>query len=98
MQLAKIMGLTVYAIAETHHHQRLLGYGADAAINPNDNVGLKILELTEARLLDAVIDCVSSKTASIMSALIRYNGQLVMIAESIPTNSNFSNNQSNQYS
>ncbi|WP_341508607.1 zinc-binding dehydrogenase [Photobacterium damselae subsp. damselae] len=81
VQLAKIMGLTVYAIAETHHHRRLLGYGADAVIDPNDNVGLTIFELTEARLLDAVIDCVSSKTASIMSALIRYNGQLVMIAD-----------------
>lgn len=98
MQLAKIMGLTVYAIAETHHHQRLLGYGADAAIDPNDNVGLKILELTEARLLDAVIDCVSSKTASIMSALIRYNGQLVMIADQFQQIPIFSNNQSDQYS
>ncbi|MGF1756784.1 zinc-binding dehydrogenase [Photobacterium sagamiensis] len=81
-QLAKLAGATVFAIAEKKHHQRLLGYGVDAVIDPDkENVAMRLFELTEAQLLHSVIDCVSAKSGSIMSALIRYNGQIVMVAD-----------------
>ncbi|QUJ66515.1 zinc-binding dehydrogenase [Photobacterium sp. GJ3] len=80
-QLAKLAGATVYAIAAQQHHARLLSYGVDAVIDTEDNVAMKIIELTEDRLLHAVIDCVSARSGSVMSALIRYNGQIVMVAD-----------------
>lgn len=82
VQLAKIAGATVYAIAEQRHHPRLLGYGADAVLDPaKDNVAMRLIELTENEMVHAVIDCVSAKSGSIMSALIRYNGEIVMVAD-----------------
>ena len=82
LQLAKLAGATVYAIAEQRHHRRLLGYGADAVLDPaTDNIAMRLIELTEAELVHAVIDCVSAKSGSIMSALIRYNGGIVMVAD-----------------
>ncbi|MDX1301006.1 alcohol dehydrogenase catalytic domain-containing protein [Photobacterium sp.] len=82
VQLAKLAGATVYAIAEKKHHQRLLGYGIDAVIDPDkENVAMRLIELTEAQLVHSVIDCVSAKSGSVMSALIRYNGQIVMVAD-----------------
>ncbi|NAW67215.1 alcohol dehydrogenase catalytic domain-containing protein [Photobacterium halotolerans] len=81
-QLAKLAGATVYAIAAKRHHARLLSYGVDAVIDSDhDNVAMKIIELTEDKLLHAVIDCVSARSGSIMSALIRFNGQIVMVAD-----------------
>ncbi|MCW8330760.1 zinc-binding dehydrogenase [Photobacterium sp. SDRW27] len=82
VQLAKLAGATVYAIAEKRHHQRLLGYGTDAVLDPTtDNIAMKLIELTEDQLVHAVIDCVSAKSGSVMSALIRYNGEIVMVAD-----------------
>ncbi|WP_299013997.1 zinc-binding dehydrogenase [uncultured Photobacterium sp.] len=82
VQLARQAGAHVYAIAEQRHRPRLLNYGAEAVIDPSqDNVAMRILDLTEAHLLHAVIDCVSAKSGSIMSSLIRYNGEIVMIAD-----------------
>ncbi|UXI00261.1 alcohol dehydrogenase catalytic domain-containing protein [Photobacterium sp. TY1-4] len=82
VQLAKLAGATVYAIASSRHHPRLLGYGADAVIDPEtENVAMRLIELTEDQLIHAVIDCISAKSGSIMSALIRYNGEIVMIAD-----------------
>lgn len=81
-QLAKLAGATVYAIAEQRHHQRLLSYGVDAVLDPkSDNVAMKLIELTEDQLVHSVIDCISAKSGSIMSALIRYNGEIVMVAD-----------------
>lgn len=79
-QLAKLAGAHVYAIAERQHHARLLSYGIDAVIDPQDNVALELINLTEDRLLHGVIDCISAKSGSMMSALIRYNGHIVMVA------------------
>lgn len=79
-QLAKLAGAHVYAIAERQHHPRLLSYGIDAVISPQQNVALELINLTEDRLLHGVIDCISAQSGSIMSALIRYNGHIVMIA------------------
>ncbi|WP_305843397.1 alcohol dehydrogenase catalytic domain-containing protein [Photobacterium leiognathi] len=80
-QLAKKAGATVYAIAERQHHQRLLSYGIDAVIAPEQNVALEIINLTEDQMLHSVIDCVSARSGSMMSALIRYNGHIVMVAD-----------------
>lgn len=80
-QLAKKAGATVYAIAERQHHQRLLRYGIDAVIAPEDNIALEIINLTEDEMLHGVIDCVSAKSGSLMSTLIRYNGHIVMVAD-----------------
>ncbi|ELR64935.1 zinc-containing alcohol dehydrogenase [Photobacterium marinum] len=82
VQLARMAGAHVYAIAEQRHRHRLLNYGAEAVIDPTqDNVAMRIINLTEDHLLHAVIDCVSAKSGSIMSTLIRYNGEIVMIAD-----------------
>ncbi|MGF1726107.1 zinc-binding dehydrogenase [Photobacterium nomapromontoriensis] len=81
-QLAKQAGATVYAIAESQHHPRLLKYGIDEVIDPQtDNTAMRLIELTEDKLVHAVIDCVSAKSGSVMSALIRYNGHIVMVAD-----------------
>lgn len=79
-QLAKLAGAHVYAIAERQHHPRLLRYGVDAVICPHQNVALELINLTEDTLLHSVIDCVSAQSGSMMSALIRYNGHIVMVA------------------
>ena len=79
-QLAKLAGAHVYAIAERQHHPRLLSYGIDAVIDPQDNIALELIKLTEDQLLHGVIDCISAQSGSIMSALIRYNGHIVMVA------------------
>lgn len=82
LQLAKLAGATVYAIAEQRHHHRLRDYGADAVLDPTtDNVAMRLIELTEDELVHGVIDCVSAKSGSIMSALVRYNGEIVMVAD-----------------
>ncbi|KLV08926.1 dehydrogenase [Photobacterium aquae] len=82
VQLAKLAGATVYAIAHQQHHERLRRYGADAVIDPErDNPAMRLIELTEDKLVDAAIDCVSAKSGSILSALIRYNGHIVMVAD-----------------
>ncbi|GAB6260081.1 alcohol dehydrogenase catalytic domain-containing protein [Photobacterium sp. R1] len=81
-QLAKLADATVYAIAAKQHHARLQSYGVDAVIDTDkENVALRLIELTEDRLLHAVIDCVSARSGSLMSSLIRYNGQIVMVAD-----------------
>ncbi|PSW09373.1 dehydrogenase [Photobacterium rosenbergii] len=81
VQLAKQMGATVYAIADGQHHQRLLSYGADEVIDPHtENIAMRLIEYTEDKLVHGVIDCVSAKSGSTMSALVRYNGHIVMIA------------------
>ncbi len=43
-------------------------------------MALELINLTEDRLLHGVIDCVSAQSGSMMSALIRYNGHIVMVA------------------
>ncbi|EAR55234.1 hypothetical protein SKA34_11910 [Photobacterium sp. SKA34] len=80
-QLAKKAGATVYAIAERQHHQRLLSYGLDAVLSPDQNIALEIINLTEDQMLHGVIDCVSARSGSLMSALVRYNGHIVMVAD-----------------
>ncbi|MDV5169277.1 zinc-binding dehydrogenase [Photobacterium rosenbergii] len=81
-QLAKLAGATVYAIADGQHHQRLLSYGADEVIDPHtENIAMRLIEYTEDKLVHGVIDCVSAKSGSTMSALVRYNGHIVMIAD-----------------
>lgn len=82
VQLAKLLGATVYAIADGQHHQRLLSYGADEVIDPHtENIAMRLIEYTEDKLVHGVIDCVSAKSGSTMSALVRYNGHIVMIAD-----------------
>ncbi|KDM93256.1 alcohol dehydrogenase catalytic domain-containing protein [Photobacterium galatheae] len=81
-QLAKLTDATVYAIAAKRHHARLQSYGVDAVIDSDkENVAMRLIELTEDRLLHAVIDCVSARSGSTMSTLLRYNGQIVMVAD-----------------
>ncbi|PSW17230.1 dehydrogenase [Photobacterium sanctipauli] len=82
VQLAKLAGAHVYAIAEAQHHPRLLDYGIDDVIDPStENTAMRLIEMTEDRLVHGVIDCISAKSGSIMSALIQYNGQIVMVAD-----------------
>ena len=82
VQLAKLAGATVYAIAAGEHHQRLLSYGVDEVIDPQtENIAMRLIEYTEDRLVHGVIDCVSAKSGSTMSALVRYNGHIVMTAD-----------------
>ncbi|MGF1679997.1 alcohol dehydrogenase catalytic domain-containing protein [Photobacterium minamisatsumaniensis] len=81
-QLAKLAGAHVYAIAHAQHHDRLLHYGIQDVIDPStENTAMRLIELTEDKLVHSVIDCISAKSGSVMSALIQYNGQIVMIAD-----------------
>ncbi len=80
-QLAKSVGAVVIAICPKEHHERVSGMGADTLIDPAaDNVPLKIFEATEGKLLDAMIDSVSTPSVGHLLALLRFGGQFVSLA------------------
>ncbi|MCG7497794.1 zinc-binding dehydrogenase [Vibrio sp. Of7-15] len=81
-QLALLQGATVYAISSAKHHARLERYGVHAVIDyQSENVPLRLLEVTEDHMVEALIDCVSVSSATKLSRLLRFNGQIVMVAD-----------------
>ena len=81
VQLAKNAGKTVFSTASAHNHEYVKSLGADYVIDyREENVGEKVLELTNGRGVDAVLDTVSAKNATDSLDMIAYRGHLAHIA------------------
>ncbi|MGG3605723.1 zinc-binding dehydrogenase [Priestia megaterium] len=81
VQLAKNAGKTVFSTASAHNHEYVKSLGADYVIDyREENVVEKVLELTNGRGVDAVLDTVSAKNATDSLDMIAYRGHLAYIA------------------
>ncbi len=81
VQLAKNAGKTVFSTASAHNHEYVKSLGADYVIDyRGENVVEKVLELTNGRGVDAVLDTVSAKNATDSLDMIAYRGHLAHIA------------------
>lgn len=81
VQLAKMAGKTVYTTASEHNHEYVRSLGADGVIDyRQEDVHTKIMEWTEGRGVDAVIDTVSRDNATASLDSIAYMGHIVYIA------------------
>lgn len=81
VQLAKLAGKTVISTASTHNHEYVLSLGADYVIDyREENVSNKVMEITNGRGVDAVIDAVSRQSATDSLDALAFMGHLVYIA------------------
>ncbi|MGR3765712.1 zinc-binding dehydrogenase [Rossellomorea sp. NS-SX7] len=81
VQLAKRAGKTVISTASSHNHEYVKSLGADYVIDyREENVKEKVMELTEGRGVDAVIDAVSRQSATDALDMLAYMGHIVYIA------------------
>ncbi|MED3894986.1 zinc-binding dehydrogenase [Priestia aryabhattai] len=81
VQLAKNAGKIVFSTASAHNHEYVKSLGADYVIDyREENVVEKVLELTNGRGVDAVLDTVSAKNATDSLDMIAYRGHLAHIA------------------
>ncbi|MGD6818877.1 zinc-binding dehydrogenase [Metabacillus sp. 84] len=81
IQLAKQAGLEVITTASAANHDYVKSLGADHVIDyRSENVTKRVLELTNGRGVDAVLDTVSRQTATEALEYLAYRGQLAHIA------------------
>lgn len=65
VQLAKLAGKTVISTASSHNHDYVKSLGADYVIDyREENVKERVMEITDGRGVDAVIDAVSRQSAT----------------------------------
>lgn len=88
IQLAKAMGATVFTTARTVHHEFLKGLGADYIIDyEKENYIDVVLELTENKGVDIVIDTIGGTTLSDSGKVLNQMGQVVTLVDiEIPQN------------
>ncbi|MFC4778291.1 zinc-binding dehydrogenase [Paenibacillus sp. GCM10023252] len=81
VQLAKHAGKTVLSTASSHNRDYVHSLGADYVIDyGNEDVKAKVMEITNGRGVDAVLDTVSRDSATNSLDLIAYGGHLAHIA------------------
>lgn len=81
IQLAKIAGKTVISTASARNHEYVRSLGADHVIDySTEDVKEKVMELTNGRGVDAVLDTVSKENATESLDMIAYNGHIAHIA------------------
>lgn len=81
IQLAKNVGKTVISTASKHNHEYVKSLGADYVIDyKNEDVKAKVMEITNGRGVEAVLDTVSRESATNSLDLIAYGGHLAHIA------------------
>ncbi|WJH35501.1 zinc-binding dehydrogenase [Paenibacillus sp. CC-CFT747] len=81
VQLAKNAGKTVFSTASPANHDYVRSLGADHVIDyTGEDVAAKVLELTEGRGVDAVVDAVSRQSATDSLDMLAYMGHIVYIA------------------
>lgn len=79
VQMARRVGARVIGTA-SHQPDQLKALGADAVINyRQEDVAERVLALTDRRGVDAVIDLVSSESATALTHLLRHNGAIVSV-------------------
>ncbi|KZZ83320.1 zinc-binding dehydrogenase [Bacillus sp. SJS] len=88
IQLAKNAGLEVFTTASSSNHDYVKSLGADHVIDyGSEDVKERVLELTNGRGVDAVLDTVSRQTSTEALDYIAYRGQLAHIAGAPDTSS-----------
>ncbi|WP_341356923.1 zinc-binding dehydrogenase [Rossellomorea sp. y25] len=81
VQLAKLAGKTVISTASGHNHEYVKSLGADFVIDyREEDVNAKVLEITNGRGVDAVVDAVSRQSATDSLDALAYMGHMVYIA------------------
>lgn len=81
IQFAKQAGKTVYSTASKHNHEYVKSLGADEVIDyREEDVKARVMELTDGRGVDAVLDTVNRESATNSLDLIAYGGHLAHIA------------------
>lgn len=82
IQIAKAMGATVFTTARKAHHEFLLELGADHVIDyENKNYIDSILNLTDGKGVDVVIDTIGGNTLSDSGKILAQMGQVVTIVD-----------------
>lgn len=82
IQLAKALGATVYTTARTVHHEILKGFGADFTIDyEKENYIDAILELTDNKGVDVVIDTLGGNTLSDSGKILNQMGKVVTLVD-----------------
>lgn len=81
IQFAKLCGAVVLATCSAANRAHVLELGADVAIDyAQDDLAAAVMEATAGRGVHAVLDTVSSDSATRALGLLRFNGQLAFIA------------------
>ncbi|TDL81051.1 zinc-binding dehydrogenase [Peribacillus frigoritolerans] len=81
VQLAKAAGKTVISTASERNHEYVRSLGADHVIDyTKEDVKNKVMELTNGRGVDAVLDTVGRDNATASLDMIAYNGHIAHIA------------------
>ncbi|UII55378.1 zinc-binding dehydrogenase [Cytobacillus spongiae] len=81
VQLAKLSGKKVISTASRSNHEYVKSLGADEVIDyREENVKERVLEITNGRGVDAVIDSVSRQSATDSTELLAFLGHIVHIA------------------
>jgi NADPH2:quinone reductase len=81
VQLAKLAGKTVISTASRHNHEYVNSLGADYVIDyQEEDVKARVLEITNGRGVDAVVDAVSRQSATDSLDLLAFLGHIVFIS------------------
>lgn len=81
IQLAAIAGLTVFATCSARNADYVRQLGAADVLDYHiDDIPAKILERTDGRGLDAILDTISSESATIGLSLLAFNGGIACVA------------------
>lgn len=81
VQLAKIAGKTVISTASRHNHEYVKSLGADYVIDYlEEEVKARVMEITNGRGVDAVVDAVSRQNATDSLEMLAFLGHIVFIS------------------
>ncbi|MDQ0200345.1 zinc-binding dehydrogenase [Neobacillus ginsengisoli] len=81
IQLAKYAGKTVISTASSHNHDYVKSLGADYVIDyREEDVIAKVMEITNGRGVDTVVDAVSRQSATDSLNMLAFMGHIVFIA------------------
>ncbi|MDX2272983.1 MAG: zinc-binding dehydrogenase [Cyanobacteriota bacterium] len=82
VQLAALAGLRVFSTCSTHNHDYVRGLGAAEVIDyRHEDVGARVLDLTDGRGVDAIVDTVSRASATAGLHWLAYGGGIACVAD-----------------
>lgn len=81
VQLAKTAGKQVISTASSHNHDYVKSLGADYVIDyRRENVLKQVMEITNGRGVDAIVDAVSAQNATDSLNMLAFMGHIVFIS------------------
>lgn len=81
VQLAKLAGKMVISTASRHNHEYVKSLGADYVLDyREEDVRARVMEITNGRGVDAVVDAVSRQSATDSLDLLAFMGHIVFIS------------------